>query len=101
MTSCTSLDQMLSSVAVAVAGTQRDLDGFNVEPVADVTGAPLAFVLRQTQLVLVGDFALGPSSALDFSLVNRVSASLRGEARNAAACRVSVLIEACEPAHAG
>lgn len=92
---------MLSSVAAAVAGAQRGLDGFTAVPPADIAGAPLAFVFKQTELVLVGDFALGPSAALDFALVNRVSAGLRGEARNAMACRVSVLIEACEPAHAG
>jgi hypothetical protein len=101
----TLLSGMLADVVSAVVSTQKELDRLANEAPGDLPLAPLAFIVRQTDVTLQGTFsAQGGGSAtqepaLSFALVNRVQASLRGGDRAALSTRVSVSIQAVEPRH--
>jgi hypothetical protein len=102
------LSSLLASVAGAVFTTQKELDRLANQPSADLPFQPLAFVVKQTQVTLVGNmFTHGGNLSgnadlgLSFELINRVQASLRGNFNAALSSRVSVSIQAVEPTHGG
>lgn len=99
------LSNVLAHVARAVFTTQQELDNFADQSLGDLPFVPLSFVVKQTQVILLGNLSLPRSAwilsqerALTFSLINRVERSLRGPS-NTLTSRISVLIEAVEPFH--
>jgi hypothetical protein len=105
--STTLLSKMLADVASAVASAQDGLDRGADKAPGDSSLAPLAFVVKETQLNLLGQLSMqaGGASAPDqgvltFSQVGRVQASLYGSKGLALTSRVSVSIRAIEPKHA-
>ena len=106
--STTLLSQMLADVANAVVSAQRDLDRAADNAPADTSLAPLAFVVKETQLNLLGQLSMqaGARSGrgqgmLSFSQVGRVQAGLYGSKGLALTSRVCVSVRALEPKHAG
>jgi hypothetical protein len=97
---------MLADVVRAVTSTQKELDRVANESPSDLPCPPLAFVVKQTEVTLLGslsvqrgDASATRDSALSFALVNRVQASLRGSHDAALSTRVSVSIQAVDPPH--
>lgn len=100
MTSTKSLlSQVLVDVANAVAGSQKELDKLAKQPPANLPLAPMAFVVKQTQVTLLGSLYMRRGEALTFSKAERVQTALGGHTGAALSSRVSVLIEAIEPSH--
>jgi|GEM_PF-4286314 len=104
----TPLSDVLADVARAVVSTQKELDAQANRSSGELPLAPLAFVVKQTDVILLGNLSAQRSDslavqdpALTFALVNRVQASLRGSGGAALSSRVSVSIQAIEPPHAG
>jgi hypothetical protein len=102
----TLLSSLLTHVGHAVFSTQKQLDKFAQEPTGDLPLAPLLFVVKQTQVTVLGNLSLrrsesdnGRDRALTFALVNRVQAGLRGQYEAATSSRISVSIQALEPPH--
>jgi hypothetical protein len=98
------LSSVLADVANAVVSTQRELDRLADESIENFPLAPLAFIVKQTQLTLLGnlsaqrgDLFAAEDRALTLALVNRVQASLRGSDGGALGSWVSVSIQAIEP----
>jgi hypothetical protein len=103
--STTLLSEVLADVASAVTATQRGLDRDADKAPRHSSLAPLAFVLRETQLTLLGQLSvpLGSASAgsgLIFSQVGRVQTALYGSGGIARTSRISVSIQALKPEHA-
>jgi hypothetical protein len=97
---------MLADVVRAVTSTQKELDRVANESPGDLPCPPLAFVVKQTEVTLlgnlsmqIGDLIAAPERSLNFALVNRVQASLRGSHGANLSTRVSVSIQAVEPPH--
>jgi hypothetical protein len=106
--STTLLSKMLTDVVQGVVSAQGGLDRAADKAPTDASLAPLAFVVKETQLDLLGQLSMqaGGASAPDqsmltFSQVDRVQASLYGSQGLALTSRVSVSIRALEPKHAG
>jgi hypothetical protein len=104
----TLLSSVLADVASAVVSTQKALDAQANGSPSGLPVAPLAFVVKQTQVTLLGNLSVQQSDlfaaqdcVLTFALVNRVQASLRGSYGAAVSGRVSVSIQAVEPPHGG
>lgn len=95
----TSLSQVLVDVANAVAGSQNELDKLANQSPATLPLAPLAFVVKRTQITLLGSLYMQRGEALTFSKVERVQTALAGQTSAALSSRVSVFIEAREPPH--
>jgi hypothetical protein len=100
------LSEMLADVVKAVVSAQTELDRVANQSPGDLPLAPLAFIVRQTEVTLQGTVfsqRTGPIAAqepaLSFALTNRVQASLGGSDRAALSTRVSVSIQAIEPHH--
>lgn len=99
------LSKVLADVATAVVATQQELDRLAVASPNDLPLAPLAFVVRQTDVTLQGTFAMrggvpvARDGALAFALVDRVQASLRVGDAAALSTRISVSIQAIETPH--
>ena len=100
MTSANSLlSRVLVDVANAVASSQNELDRLAMQPSANLPLEPLAFVVKQTQVTLLGSLYMRRGEALTFSKRERVQMALGGHTGVALSSRVSVLIEAIEPFH--
>ena len=104
----TLLSNVLADVATAVISTQKELDTQANRSSGDLPLAPLAFVVKQTDVTLLGnlsvqrsDSSVAQDRALTFALVNRVQAGLRDSGGAALSSRVSVSIQAIEPSHGG
>jgi hypothetical protein len=102
----TLLASVLTDVVNAVTSTQKEMDRLANESPGDLPLAPLAFVVKQTEVTLLGslsvqrgDASATRDSALSFALVNRVQASLQGSHGANLSTRVSVSIQAVEPPH--
>jgi hypothetical protein len=102
----TPLSNVLADVASAVVSTQKELDAQANRYSGGLPLAPLAFVVKQTDVTLLGNLSVQRSDssaaqdrALNFALVNRVQAGLRGSGGAALSSRVSVSIQAIEPPH--
>lgn len=95
------LSSIVSDVALAVTSTQTELDRLFGDSSADL---PVAFILRQTEVALVGTLSLkrvDQAPSLTFSQANRVQAGLRGDRGAALSSLVSVSILALEPSRRG
>jgi hypothetical protein len=104
--SSTLLSRILVDVASAVVSTQKELDKVANASPADLPLAPLALVVKHSEVILLGNLAVQKGSPLGaqdrpltFALVNRVQAGLRGSNDASLSTRVSVSIEAIEPPH--
>jgi hypothetical protein len=105
----TLLSRLLTDVASAVVSTQKELDRHADMPPTDSSVAPLAFIVKQTQLSLLGQLSVQGSDLLthdrevNFSQVSRVQAGLYGSSGSGTALtsRLSVSIDATEPKHVG
>lgn len=100
------LSNVLADVARAVTSTQKELDRLTNESSGDLPLLPLAFVVKETQLTLIGNLFVQPSyrsavgdSGLSFSQVSRVEASLRGGPDTPPSTRLSISIQVIEPPH--
>ncbi len=105
--SATLLSTMLSDVARAVVSAQGGLDRAADRAPADIRLTPLAFIVKETQLDLLGQLSMpaGGASAADqdtltFSQIGRVQAALYGSKGLALTSRISVSVRALEPKHA-
>lgn len=100
MTSASSLlSQVLVDVATAVTASQKELDRLANQSTNNLPLAPLAFVVKQTQVTLQGSLHMRRGEALTFSKMERVQTALGGQTSAALSNRVSVLIEALVPPH--
>jgi len=106
--STTLLSKVLADVASAVVAAQQALDREADKAPAHSSLAPLAFVVRETQLSLLGQLSMPAGAAaapgqavLTFAKVGRVQAGLYGNAGLALTSRVSVSVRSIEPEHAG
>ena len=101
------LSSLLADVARAVVAAQKDLDREADAAPRDGSLAPLAFVVKETQLALAGQLVMraGGASVQDRALVlsqiDRVQAGLYGSRGIALTCRVCASIRAAEPKHGG
>lgn len=102
----TLLASVLTDVANAVTSTQKEMDRLANESPGDLPMAPLAFVVKQTEVTLLGSLSVrrgdalaARDSALSFALVNRVQSSLRGRHDATLSTHVSVSIHAVDPPH--
>jgi hypothetical protein len=106
--STTLLSKVLADVASAVVAAQQALDREADKAPAVSSLAPLAFVVRETQLSLLGQLSMPAGGAaapdqavLTFAKVDRVQAGLYGNVGLALTSRVSVSVRSIEPEHAG
>jgi len=106
-TSHLALSGVLADAARAIASTQRDMDRLAAQPRDGLPLAPLAFIVKRTEVTLLGTLSMRRDaghptrdSALSFALLDRVQATMRGGAIAVLSSRVSVAIEAVEPPHA-
>ncbi|MFN0069692.1 MAG: hypothetical protein ACKVYV_18905 [Limisphaerales bacterium] len=97
---------MLADIAGAVIATQKEMDRLANESPGDLPLAPLAFVVRQTEVTLLGTLSVPRSSSpsakgreLTFAQVDRVQAVLRGSHGAMLGSRISVAIQAVQPPH--
>ena len=94
----TTLSGILTGVAVAVTSTQQDLDRVADASSAGIPFAPLAFAVKETQIVLRGNLFMDRES-LALSQVDRVQASLHGAQGAGVTSCISVSIGIVEPHH--
>src|SRR5665647_2279300 len=98
------LSSVLTDVATAIASTQREMDKLANESTGSLPFAPLAFVIKRTELTLLGSLFMrsgvgfpATDSALSFALPDRVQAGLRGSQFASLSSRISVSIQAVDP----
>jgi hypothetical protein len=106
-TSHLALSGVLADAARAVVSTQRDMDRLASQSRDGLPLAPLAFIVKRTEVTLLGTLSMRRDAgqpardpALSFALLDRVQAGLRGGEIASLSSRVSVAIEAVEPPHA-
>lgn len=99
------LSDVLADVASAIASAQKDMDRLASQSSDGLPLAPLAFIVRRTDVTLLGSLSMpggtgtARKSALSYVLLDRVQASLRGSQGASLSSRVSISIEAIEPPH--
>jgi hypothetical protein len=98
------LSDVLADVASAIASAQKDMDRLASQSIDGLPFAPLAFIVKRTDVTLLGSLSMpggaarpARDSALSYALLDRVQTGLRGSQADFLSSRVSISIEAVKP----